>query len=136
MCYNQVKSEIKMISAINTALSGMAAQAMRVAVSANNIANVQSVKAVRGGHVTDEVFMPQDVFQISDENGGTIAYTKDSGATPISSYDPQSGVISMPNVDVAAELAKVTQASFAYKSNLKMLELSSETLGNFFNRLA
>jgi|GEM_PF-2342296 len=120
---------------MNIALSGIAAQFLRTSVSANNIANAQSTKVMQDGQQVDKIFIPQDVYQLSDANGGTTAYIKDSGKAPISSYDPTFGVVQTPNVDLATELVKVNEASINFQANLKIAVASSKLLGSFIDKI-
>lgn len=122
-----------MNGAINIALSGMRAAALRVANSANNIANAQSAyTSTSEGKLVEKVFVPKEVVQIADPNGGTIATTRDSGRAPIKYYDPQTGVVEAPNVDLASELAEVSYASSVYKANLKIATQSSVLYESLF----
>jgi len=69
-----------MSSAIDTALSGMAAASRRVEVSAGNIANQQSTATSVNGVTTNKSYIPQDVVQISlgarGRAHGNSLYTK------------------------------------------------------------
>jgi flagellar basal body rod protein FlgC len=110
-----------MTSVFNIALSGMQAAAVRAASSAKNISNVQSSSSIIDGEVTSQPYLPQDIVQISDQNGGTITYTRPSNRPEITIYDPISGNQQLPDIDLADELVKTQQAAVDYKANLKVI---------------
>ncbi len=117
-----------MSSVMNIALSGVRASALRASVSANNIANSQSIPTRADG--VSQVFMPTDVVQVPDQSGGTIAYTQPSDKSPVNLFDPTSGrAIQAPNIDLAEELVKVQQASVNYTANLKVINTAASLLG-------
>ena len=122
-----------MTSPVNILLSGLNAAALRTSVGANNIANARSTAEIQNGKAVNKVFVPQDVIQISQENGGTSATAVNSTRPPISVYDPngitadKNGVVQLPDIDLAQELVNVQQAASDYKSTLKALEIYQNT---------
>jgi flagellar basal-body rod protein FlgC len=105
------------------ALSGINSASLRIATGANNIVNAVSTTSKSGGP-----YIPQDVIQVPNILGGTIATVVDSDKPPVMLYDPTNadadanGIVSLPNIDLAAELVKIDEAAFQFKAALKMLE--------------
>lgn len=126
-----------MKSIMNIALSGMQAAVLRASVSADNIANAQSAYSIVGGNAVNQPYLPQDVIQISDPNGGAHAYVQPSCAEPLTSYDPTDGsTLQLPNVDLAEELVKTQQASTDYMANLKVAGYASNMLSSLVDIFA
>ena len=109
-----------MISAYNIALSGLNANATRVAVSANNVANAQTPD-----------YQPEEVAQSSVAGGGVSVEVQESDAGTYQSYQPDSagandeGFVSMPNVDYAAEAVDQRMAVAGYKANAAVIRTLS-----------
>lgn len=121
-----------MVSAINSALSGLAAASKRIEVSANNIANQFSTQSIVDGQVTNNPYTPQRVDQISLSNGGIETKVKDVNPPTTPVYDPEnpsadaSGVVQLPNVDQAEQLIDQKIASYDYKANLKTIQVQDD----------
>ena len=128
-----------MTSPVNILLSGLNAASLRTSVAANNIANARSTSEIQNGKPVNKVFVPQDVVQVNQENGGTLASAINTGKPPISVYDPgniaadKSGIVKLPDVDLAQELVNVQQAASEYKSTLKALEIYQNTQKSFLD---
>ncbi len=118
-----------MSSVMNIALSGLNSSALRVAVAARNIANAQSsaIKetsaANTGAQATKTHFIPQDIVQIPNTQGGVVAHAKDRDSKFV-------------NIDPATELSKTIAASAEYKSNLKVIDKASQLLGSLVDIFA
>jgi flagellar basal-body rod protein FlgC len=110
------------------ALSGMNAATARLDNSAKNIANIHSTSRVERGETIKAPYQPTDVVTLSQEAGGVITIQKErnNATTPV--YDPESadadgdGMVQMPNVDLAQEVAQQKIATYDFKANLKVLE--------------
>jgi flagellar basal-body rod protein FlgC len=117
-----------MVSAINTALSGLAAASKRVQVAANNIANQFSTKSLIDGESADTPYVPQKVDQVSLTTGGVLAQVND--ANPATQQVPDINnpgqLIDMPNVDLAQELINLKISSYDFKANLRTIETQNE----------
>ena len=106
-----------MVSAIDSALSGLAAASRRIAVSSNNIANQFSTQTRVDGQVVNRPFVPQRIDQVSIENGGIQSIERDVPHPVIRIYDPTNvaadgtGFVDAPNVDPAEELINQRIAS-------------------------
>ncbi len=130
-----------MSSAINTALSGLAAASRRVEVSAANIANQNSTATSVNGVTTNKSYIPQDVVQISLGAGGVRTEIRDATNPTTKYYAPESagadenGLVTAPNVDVAKELVNQQIASYDYKANLKAIKIASGMEQNLLDML-
>lgn len=104
-------------NAYSTALSGMNANATRVAVSANNVANARTPD-----------YQPQEVVQTSQAGGGVDVSVTESSAGASSYYQPDTpganaeGYVSMPNVDYGAEAVEQRMAVAGYKANAAVIK--------------
>lgn len=118
-----------MVSAINSALSGLAAAGKRLDTSANNIANEFSTRTNKSGEVTNTPYVPQRVLQVSQETGGTLAKQVDVEPATVTRFDPTNadvranGTAVVPNVDVANELIQQKLTSYDFKANLKTIKI-------------
>lgn len=114
-----------MVSAINTALSGLAAASTRLEVSANNIANQFSTKSQVNGVTTDQPYVAQQVDQVSLSTGGTQALVHDVNPATVTIADQsgQGGTTEVPNVNSDEELVNQNIAAYDYKANLKTIKV-------------
>ncbi len=119
-----------MINAINIALTGLDAATKKLAASASNIANLQTVGSLdEGGQAP---YTPLTTQQTAEENGGVRAQVVARGNAFSPAYSPDSpfansdGVIGVPNIDLAEEAVNITLAEIQYKANLKSIEAASD----------
>jgi len=113
-----------MVSAIDSAVSGLAASSRKIQVSANNIANQFSTKSVIDGQTVDTPYVPQRVDQVSLSNGGVQAQVRDVNPATTTIPDTQNGGLQeVPNVDLANELIQMQVASYDFKANLKSIKV-------------
>lgn len=124
-----------MNSVIGTALSGMNAASLRLANSANNIANIQSTSRLEGGETVRSPYMPTDVVQSSIEPTGGVNASlrvRDPATVPVFSpdnpYADTDGVVQYPNVSLEEEVVETKIASYDYKANLKVLETQDDMM--------
>jgi flagellar basal-body rod protein FlgC len=117
-----------MIGAIQTALSGLKAASTKVEASANNIANMDTVGALKGDPAP---YAPEVTVQQAIPGGGvTASNVSKPGFTP--SFNPGSpfadsdGLVGAPNVDLANEIVNLDIAKIAYKANAKVINTASE----------
>ena len=122
-----------MTSPVNILFSGLNAASLRTSVSANNIANARSTSELQNGKPVNKVYVPQDVIQINQENGGTLASVTYSNKPTVSQYEPnhiaadENGIVQYPDIDLAEELVDAQQAASDYKATLKALEIYKDT---------
>ena len=120
------------MSAINTAITGLQAASKRMAVSANNVANISSTLSSKNGETVKEPYTPQDVVQTSLEQGGVKATVRDRDPASVPLYDPsnsaadENGITDYPNVSLEEEAVNQITASYDYKANLKVIKRQDE----------
>lgn len=124
-----------MTTAIDSALSGLAAASRRVEVSANNIANQSSTSTQVNGVTTNQPFIPQDVVQISLGSGGVRSEVRDA-SNPTSQQLGDDGITETPNVDSADEMVKMQIASYDFKANLKTIQIYNRMQQNLLDMLS
>jgi flagellar basal-body rod protein FlgC len=131
-----------LFDALGISSSGLTAQRMRMDVTAENLANAQSVGYRRKDVVVREV-APQGGF------GATLAGVMGSGSSPAGSgvevsqittdpsagkrvYDPgnpaadKQGYVRMPNVNPVTEMVDLIDASRAYESNVTAMQSAKQ----------
>lgn len=131
-----------MSSAINSALSGLAAAGKRIEVSASNIANQSSTATIVNGVTTGKPYIPKDVVQISLGAGGVRTDVRDAGNSTAKLYQPEdnkadkNGFVTAPNVDEAAQLVNQQIAAYDYKANLKAIKIADNLEKNLLDMLS
>ena len=123
-----------MISAINTALSGLNAAATQVLVSANNTANQFSTQTNVNGTVINKPYVPQKVDQVTI-TGGVQAKISSVNPSTITVANPSSptGLSQLPNVNPDQEVVNQITATQSYEANLKSIETANNTLQSLLN---
>jgi flagellar basal-body rod protein FlgC len=131
-----------MSTAIDSALSGLAAASKRVEVSASNLANGSSTATQVDGVTTNKSYIPKDVVQISLGAGGVRAEVRDVNNPTVKYHDPESpqadeyGFVATPNVDTAEQLVKMQIASYDFKANLKSIKIADRLQQNLLDMLS
>jgi flagellar basal-body rod protein FlgC len=121
-----------MISAINTAISGLNAASRRLENSSNNIANQFSTSTILNGQTVNKPFTPIEVQQVSLETGGVSTVLKEKDPASVTFYDPsnpqanEQGLVDFPNVDTAQELIGQQIAAYDYRANLKTIQTADK----------
>jgi len=128
-----------MNAVLTTAVSGLAAQAKRLEVSASNVVNVHS-KSVRPGDAPQAGdFVPHKVALTSVAGGGVRAKAVPVDPPSIQVYEPGApdadaeGFAARPNVDLATEFVTQLDAKRSYQANLKLIEVQDELLGDLLD---
>jgi flagellar basal-body rod protein FlgC len=122
-----------MISGFSASLSGLMANSKRVAVSADNIANMRS-RGVRedGPAQQPGAYVPKQVQDVTTAGGGVRAEVRPVTPPSVEVYAPGSpdadanGIAAIPNVNLAEELVTQIQAQRAYEANAKALKTQDE----------
>lgn len=126
------------ISAVSIAVSGMQAARARLQASAANVANIASTGAVpgSGSSTAKSVYQPASVNQYADPAGnqpGGVAFTVSRNAGGyVQTYDPtspdanSSGMVAMPNIDLAAEMINVIDAKAEYAASAKIVRAADD----------
>ena len=110
-----------MISAIHSALSGLAAYAKQVEVTANNVANVNT-----------DGFKNSHTEFVSVETGGVLPVVrKDDSAGPTVLSDRGQGPTQMElsNVDLGEETINQILAQREFEANIHTLQTADDMLG-------
>ena len=108
------------MDSITTALSGLRAQSAKTAISAENIANAQSVG-----------YTPKDAVLTSSESGVEVSIQSRQNAT-VKTYSPDSvladndGFVSVPEISYEYDIINMMTAETAYKANISVIKTSDE----------
>lgn len=119
-----------MLSAINSALSGLDAATTQLDASANNTANQFSTKTNANGKTVDQPYTPQQVDQVTLSTGGVQAKVDHVNPATVTLADTSSpsGTQQLPNVDTAQQLVNQQIASYDFKANLNTIKVANDTL--------
>lgn len=122
-----------MISGFSASLSGLMANSKRVAVSADNIANMRSRGLREDGPAQQPgAYVPKQVQDVTTAGGGVRAEVRPVTPPAVEVYAPgspdadASGIAAIPNVNLAEELVTQIQAQRAYEANAKALRTQDE----------
>ncbi len=124
-----------MTSAISIALSGLQSSTQKLAASAANIANLQTVGSLEeGGQAPFSALTTTSSAQtVGDgEAAGVITQVVPKKTPFVPAFSPDSpfadanGVIGIPNINLAEEAVNLNLAEITFKANLKALEAASE----------
>jgi flagellar basal-body rod protein FlgC len=112
---------------LDIAVTGLRAQAMRMNVIANNIANANTTRTETGEpYRRKEVALSTDSQSLSGVSIGGAA--EDTRTECKEVYDPgnpdarSNGFVSMPNVELPVEMMHMVDASRAYQANAAVLK--------------
>ncbi len=131
-----------MSSVFDIAASGLRAQSRRLAVSADNVANISSL----GVHPDPELAKPEGfapqrtVFSsqaLAGAQGGGGVAASTAPITPVSflSYQPDhpdadpDGMVPLPNVSLEQEMVEQIQALRLFQANVKTIQTQDRMLG-------
>jgi flagellar hook protein FlgE len=116
-----------MSHAMDAALSALGALGMKLGVTANNIANVN----------TDGFKKSRVILQDTDPSGVTVSISRvDTPGTPIPSGNGSPQMRQSSNVDLGEEIINLKTAKYAYLANLKTIKAEDAMLGTLFDSLA
>lgn len=123
-------------ASLRIAGSGLDAQAARLRIISENIANAQSTANVAGGDpYTRQTISFEDTLDRA--SGAELVKVKDIGRdnSPFRvEQDPGNpaadakGFVKLPNVDVLVELADLREANRSYEANLQVAKQSSDLM--------
>ncbi len=128
-----------MVSAINSALSGLKAAGTKLAVASNNIANMHSTQQLVNGEVVNAPYKEQQVVQTSLDTGGVKVEVRESTLPPIKVYAPDhadanaEGFVEMPNVNLERQMVDTMIVRYDYKANLKSIDIQDELFQNLLD---
>jgi flagellar basal-body rod protein FlgC len=122
-----------MIAGFSTSLSGLLAQGKRLAVSADNVANMQSRGVRQDGPAQQPgAFVPKRAQDVTTAGGGVRADVRPVAPPSVEIYAPSRpdadarGVAAIPNVNLAEELVTQKLAQRAYEANAAALRTQDE----------
>lgn len=121
-------------------VSGLNAQAKRLGVSAQNVANITST-GVRSDPpaADDDGYVPQRVVATAETGGGVRAQSVPVSPPSTFTYDPGApdadaeGVVARPNVSLEQETVNQIEAKRVYEANLRVIEAIDETVGELLD---
>lgn len=131
----------------NVAVSGMNAADRRVDAAAANIVNAldtaphRNVPVMPVGNASpsppkdDGLYRPVDVWQSTQEGGGTKAQYVERTPGRQAEYQPANpqadgqGLVDTPRVDIATELVDTILAQHAYEAAIKAVQTRDQMLG-------
>lgn len=118
-----------MLDAITSALSGLRAASTKVAVSAGNIANINTTGNLDGGQ---SPYTPQTVQQQATPDGGVATDIARKNPPFVPAFDPSSpfansdGLVGAPNIDMAEEFVNIQLAKTSYKASASIIRTASD----------
>ncbi|MDE3016960.1 MAG: hypothetical protein KGI29_08605 [Pseudomonadota bacterium] len=110
-----------MATAINAAISGLAAANTRLTVSASNVANQSSTSWIVNGQTVNQSYAPQKVDQASLQSGGVQARVSKANPAGVTVQGMQSS-----NVDTASQMVQQSIAAYDFKANLKTIKVQDQ----------
>jgi flagellar basal-body rod protein FlgC len=128
--------------ALSIAASGMAAAALRLQVSASNIANALSfgpLPTAKNAQGFPPAYLPLRVDQTDVAGGGTAATVGAILPSYVPIYDPtapyadNSGMVSAPNVDLVSQLIEQMLARYTFAANAKVAGADARTMGSLLD---
>ncbi|MBZ4686933.1 MAG: flagellar basal-body rod protein FlgC [Clostridia bacterium] len=138
---------MNIFSTLNISASGLAAERLRMDLTAQNIANVNTTKTEDGGpykrkvavfkeKLQQEIHKRNEKFQGSNEkfqgNGVEVDKIVTDDSPPIMVYDPnhphanEEGFVAKPNINLADEMVDLITASRAYEANVAVLNATKQ----------
>lgn len=120
-------------SILNTAVSGLNASNVRLSNSANNVANINTVKDEKAGI---ESYRATDVQQTAQESGGTQATVREREPAIVTIPDGKGGVTQAPNVNLEEEVIQQQISTYTFKANLNVIKAADEMAEDLTDILA
>lgn len=124
---------VMMIQGFAISVSGLMAQSKRLAVSADNVANMRSRGVDPDGPQQQPgAFQPKRVQDVTTSGGGVRGEVRPVSPASVETYEPSSpdanseGLVNRPNVNLAEELVTQIQAQRAYEANAAAIRTQDE----------
>jgi len=122
-----------MIQGFSISVSGLMAQSKRLAVSADNVANMRSRGVDPNGPAEQPgAFQPKRVQDVSVGAGGVRGEVRPVTPPSVQTHEPSSpdadaeGLVHRPNVNLAEELVIQMQAQRSYEANAAAIRTQDE----------
>src|SRR3546814_190106 len=132
--------DARILAGISASLSGLMAQSKRLAVSAENIANLRSRGLRQDGPAEQPgAYLPKRVQDVTTAGGGVRAEVRAVTPPAVEVYAPwypdadAEGVAAIPNVNLAGELVTQIQAQRAYEANAAALRTQDALLDSLLD---
>ena len=128
--------------ASSIAASGMNVAALRLQVSASNVANLMSDGPLSGSSNANSypsAYVPLRVDQIATVGGGTSATVSPILPNAVPVFDPtapyanQNGMVASPNVDLASEMIQQIIANYTFAANAKVMQIDGQMTAALVN---
>ncbi len=115
------------VNALHSALAGIMTHAEKAAVSAHNVANINTdeFKALSSTIGSNSAGNPQ--LHVSESTAECPVYPVTEGSPPAEPYR------SLSNVDLAKEIVDIKIASYGYSANVTMAAASSDMVGSILD---
>jgi flagellar basal-body rod protein FlgC len=124
------------------ALSGMNVAALRLRVSAGNVANARSDGPIPGSGNAGSfpgAYVPLRVNQTDTAGGGTSATVTAVTPATVPAYDPTApyaddhGMVASPNVDFANEIVQQLLARYTFAANAQVVRADAQLSAALFD---
>lgn len=115
-----------------TALSGLNASTLRLRAAASNIANARNSGAVSAVGAASNAYVPVEVQQTAQAQGGVAAVLAPSSRAALLTYDPAApyanaqGYVTTPDVDLVSETVELATTSYALAANIAVLRTADD----------
>jgi flagellar basal-body rod protein FlgC len=112
---------------MDAALSALGAFGIKLGITANNIANVN----------TDGFKKSRATLKDTDPSGVTVSISRvETPGSPIPSEEGTPQMRESSNVDLGEEIINLKTTRYAYLANLKIIEAEDARLGTLFDSMA
>jgi flagellar basal-body rod protein FlgC len=131
-----------MSDALSIAASGMKVAALRLQVSASNVANASSsgpLPTAKNSGSFPPAYTSLRVDQTDVASGGTTAAVKPIVPSTTPTYDPTApyadgkGMVAMPNVDLADEMVQLMPTRFAFAANAYIARVDKRMMNSLLD---
>lgn len=123
-------------ASLRVAASGLEAQAMRLRIVSENLANAESAGRTPGAdpYRRKDVLFAAELDRLSGATMVEVSGTRNDPSPPRLEYRPghpaadAAGYVKLPNVNLIIELADMRQANRSYEANLQVIKQGREML--------
>ena len=128
--------------ALSIAASGMAAAALRLNVSASNVANALSfgpLPTAKNAIGFPPAYIPLRLDQTETAGGGTSGTVRPVLPSYVPVYDPTApfadnrGMVAAPNVDLGSELVEQLLARYVFAANAKVASADAQMMNSLLD---
>ncbi len=127
---------MSLLKAMDTRGSGLAAQRIRMNLVSTNLANANTTRTVEGGPYRKKIPVSTAVITGADresfdqalEQVQVAEIKRDDGELPQlydpshPDADPETGMVTMPNINVVEEMVELTTAARSYEASVTAFE--------------